>query len=795
MKPILSIAISGAMLCGILNPSHGQQATPYEELPATGTIATNAVVKLEPTYPSAPLAPTVNTSPSPSVNFQGLDDNNTAIPPDTHGAVGPSHVVTMLNTQVRIADRTGSTNYSTTTLSNWWSSAGSFATVFDPKVVYEPYSARWIATVCADSPPNATNSAIILAVSQGTDPTGGWYWQKVDADANNVLWADYPSLGFNKDWIAINFNMFTNGGKFSHSRLYVFNKTNTYAGGTTRTLIDLPQHLSATIVPAITYDNSVGTLYCLQNWNGAFTNSQSLVKGFLRFYSITGSISSPNINTNQVFPATEPWSSSPSVANFAPQANSSVAIQNNDARIQNVVFRNGSIWATHTVFYPHSGPTRSAVQWWQLSTAGSIQQVGRVDDQSGVNFYSFPSISVNKFNDALLGFSSFSTNQYASANYTFRAFDDGANTMRTIVTLKAGEGVYYKTGTGTRNRLGDYRATMVDPVNDADFWTIQEYAATPADPSYVNNNGRWGVWWGKIVASTPANDNFANATTLTGIEGTNNSTLFRATREKDESNHAGVVGGRSIWFNWTPATNGWVAFDTLQSTTEINTMIGVYTGSGVNALTEIASNDDYRFRPRSFVYFNAIAATTYRIAVDAKDSSSEVADAITLVWHQSIPPWFVAQPFDVHILAGSTLVLTSMAVGQPPPIYQWQTNGVNISSATHANYTNTNPQSTTTNAPTTRAYTAIASNSSGSRTSLVAHVTVYPSATATLSEHAYLSGNKFKLTVTGIPGYNYIVQATTNFTNWVSLHTNTSSFSYTNDASTNYLYRFFRSIY
>lgn len=120
---------------------------------------------------------------------------------------------------------------------------------------------------------------------------------------------------------------------------------------------------------------------------------------------------------------------------------------------------------------------------------------------------------------------------------------------------------------------------------------------------------------------------------------------------------------------------------------------------------------------------------------------------------------------------------------------------MNISSATHANYTNTNPQSTTTNAPTTRAYTAIASNSSGSRTSLVAHVTVYPSATATLSEHAYLSGNKFKLTVTGIPGYNYIVQATTNFTNWVSLHTNTSSFSYTNDASTNYLYRFFRSIY
>src|ERR1019366_1097962 len=54
-------------------------------------------------------------------------------------------------------------------------------------------------------------------------------------------------------------------------------------------------------------------------------------------------------------------------------------------------------------------------------------------------------------------------------------------------------------GIGTRsgsNRWGDYSATLVDPVNDLDFWTIQEYAATP--PS--NRTGAFGTWWAQVTA-------------------------------------------------------------------------------------------------------------------------------------------------------------------------------------------------------------------------------------------------------------------------------------------------------
>ena len=54
-------------------------------------------------------------------------------------------------------------------------------------------------------------------------------------------------------------------------------------------------------------------------------------------------------------------------------------------------------------------------------------------------------------------------------------------------------------GIGTRsgsNRWGDYSATLVDPVNDLDFWTMQEYAATP--PS--NRTGAFGTWWAQVSA-------------------------------------------------------------------------------------------------------------------------------------------------------------------------------------------------------------------------------------------------------------------------------------------------------
>src|SRR5262249_20880198 len=186
-------------------------------------------------------------------------------------------------------------------------------------------------------------------------------------------------------------------------------------------------------------------------------------------------------------------------ADFAPQLGSAQKIQNNDARMQRPVYRYGSIWAAHTIFLPAGGtPTRASVQWWQISTTPTILQRARIDDGTGATFYAFPSIAVNTTSDVLLGSSRFPASQYASANYAFRAGTDAASTLRDDTVLKAGEAPYFKTFSGSANRWGDYSQTVVDPANDTDMWTLQEYAATPS-----GGFDRWGTWWGLIVPPAP----------------------------------------------------------------------------------------------------------------------------------------------------------------------------------------------------------------------------------------------------------------------------------------------------
>ena len=65
-----------------------------------------------------------------------------------------------------------------------------------------------------------------------------------------------------------------------------------------------------------------------------------------------------------------------------------------------------------------------------------------------------------------------------------------------------------------------------------------------------------------------------------------------ATKQAGEPNHAGDAGGHSLWFSWTPSSSGPVDITACGYTREVDTLLAVYTGSAVNALTPVASNDD-----------------------------------------------------------------------------------------------------------------------------------------------------------------------------------------------------------
>jgi hypothetical protein len=770
---------------------HAQIITPYSEDNPNGEISTNDVVYVEDAQPPEIGAYSIQNSPNPSLSFQGLDDDNSRIPPDPQGAVGPNHVMTMLNTQVRIQDRTGST-LDTKSLFNWWTNAGSVSGVFDPRIAYDPYANRWIATVCANA--NSTNSALLVAVSQTSDPTGtNWYFRKIAADGTGTYWADFPNVGFNKKWIVVSLNMpRMNTNRANHTRFVVFDKTNFYANGTTHTTITNAASLMSTIVPAQTYDNTTEDLYCLQSWSTLLDGVGIAKATRMRLSKIIGSPSSPAYSTSASLAQFPPWAHTPPGENdFAPQAGTANKIQVNDARIQKVVYRNGFIWGVNTVFFPYYALTSCGIQWVQLYPTGAIRQRGLI--QGSGEFYGFPSIAVNRFDDVLIGYSSFQADVYARGSFSFRATSDKINSMRLETVLKAGEGPYVKRSTGTKNRWGDYSATVVDPVNDTDFWTLQEYAATPVSPGTNNNNGRWGVWWGKITPEIPANDNFAAALEIVGAQGSTNGTLFRSTRETNEPSHAGNPGDRSVWYKWTAPVNGTVQITVSGGT--LDTLLGIYTGTAVGSLSLVTSNDDTSASLKSSaVTFAAVAGTTYRIAVDAKGFLNELGDRFTLTWNQPTAPFFILDPLDKHILAGHTLVLLSEAIANPTPTYQWWSNSIPIANANFANYTNQNHGVPATNILATNYFSVIASNSLGSATSLLSRVIIYPSATAVLDGQSYLTNDSFRFVVTGIPGYSYIVQASADLTNWTSIETNISSFT-NNTPATNFPYRFFRTIY
>jgi len=111
------------------------------------------------------------------------------------------------------------------------------------------------------------------------------------------------------------------------------------------------------------------------------------------------------------------------------------------------------------------------------------------------------------------------------------------------------------------------------------------------------------------------NDSLAGATIVTATPFSTSEFNNCATKEAGEPNHAGNNGGHSVWFNWTPTSNHTAVVTTRRS--NFDTTLAVYTGSGVNGLTLVASNDDITTSNlQSSVTFSAIAATTYHIAVD-----------------------------------------------------------------------------------------------------------------------------------------------------------------------------------
>jgi hypothetical protein len=121
---------------------------------------------------------------------------------------------------------------------------------------------------------------------------------------------------------------------------------------------------------------------------------------------------------------------------------------------------------------------------------------------------------------------------------------------------------------------------------------------------------------GPASAVAPGNDSFAAAIELSGRSDAVSGTNKDATTEPGEPNHAGEVGGASVWFRWMAPADGETTIETCGS--DFDTLLAAYTGDAVTALTAIESNDDV-CGFQSSISFTAEEGETYRIAVDGRN--------------------------------------------------------------------------------------------------------------------------------------------------------------------------------
>lgn len=182
---------------------------------------------------------------------------------------------------------------------------------------------------------------------------------------------------------------------------------------------------------------------------------------------------------------------------------------------------------------------------------------------------------------------------------------------------------------------------------------------------------------GLTVLATSGQDLFAARVAITGLTNTVRGHNYGATTEPGEPVHAGVSNGASVWWSWTAPQNGLARFDTAGSTNYLgqllDTVLAVYVGASVDALSPVAANDDEApgFIKSSLVRFRAVVGVTYQIAVAGRGDIHGIAANGDIALHLALAPdndYFtnaLAFPPDVTVVYDDNTG-TTIEPGEPP---------------------------------------------------------------------------------------------------------------------------------
>jgi len=187
---------------------------------------------------------------------------------------------------------------------------------------------------------------------------------------------------------------------------------------------------------------------------------------------------------------------------------------------------------------------------------------------------------------------------------------------------------------------------------------------------------------------------------------------------------------------------------------------------------------------------NAAGTATITVTVNDGGKSNNIVTqtfTVTIVKTASVAKPVIMNQLTNHVaVSGQATTFAVTVAGTAPFKYQWKFNGANLPAATNSALT----VSSVTAAKAGTYYVTV-SNSAGSTNSAIAALIVYPTAAATLTSAASAAG-QFTFTCSGVPGYQYIVQASSDLVNWTSVQTNTAPFTFTDTNAGQFNQRFYR---
>ncbi|MDP6909309.1 MAG: T9SS type A sorting domain-containing protein, partial [Flavobacteriales bacterium] len=360
---------------------------------------------------------------------------------------------------------------------------------FDPKVVYDPVSDRFVIVYLNGF--TWGTSWIIVGFSQTNDPSGDWNMYKIYGNPlGNETWSDYPVIGISQNDLFIGVNTFTNGSVnnsgFTESCLWQVGLSEGYTGN------ELITNYYSDILPGtnkIFNITPIGggiepygpNMYFLSNRTSDEMNDT------LFLLEVTGPVTDQNTElTIKTLQADQPYV----LPIPARQANGHW-FDTNDNRVLGGYYHNGSIQYVQSCTDTLTGTT--AVYHGTITNPTQTEPLAssRIISEPDLN-YGYPNISCSGLTEtdeqAIITFNHSSESVYAGFSAIYLT---GAMEASDRVLIKAGLSLV-NVLSDSIERWGDYSGSQ--PVYD-------ELGTIWAAGSFGNGSNGHGTWLSKL--STP----------------------------------------------------------------------------------------------------------------------------------------------------------------------------------------------------------------------------------------------------------------------------------------------------